>query len=113
MTWFRRYNPNKNPPQKINTKRFFCGLIPVLLISKEKEDGVNARNIYPIQKHHRTKIRYVYQAMTTEEKWNESDIILLPPGLCFGGITPRYFNSSNPKTAKRIEYYKKRGWILD
>lgn len=118
MGWTKRYNPNKNPPQEINTIRFFCGLKPVFLINKnsaylfsQKGRDYYAKDIYPPQEHHRRKIRYVYKAMTDEDKWSEGDFISLPPGLCFGAVTPRYFKSSNPETQKRIEEYKIQGWI--
>lgn len=118
MGWKRRYNTNKNPPQEIDTMRFFCGLKPVFLISKnsaylfsEKGRDYFAKKIYPIQEYHRTKVRYVYQAMTNEDKWSEGDFISLPPGLCFGSMTPRYFKSSNPETQERIKLYIAKGWI--
>lgn len=118
MGWRRRYNKNKNPPAEINTIRFFCGLKPVFLLSKNssylfavENGGVHAKDIYPIQENHRTKVRYIYKAMTDEDKWSEGDIISLPPGLCFGGVTPRYFKSSNPETQDRIKEYETQGWI--
>ena len=116
MTWRRRYK--NNPPAKINTIRFFCGLKPVFLLSKDssylfavENGGVHAKDIYPVSKYHRTKVRYIYKAMTDEDKWSEGDIISLPQGLCFGSISKRYFKSSNPKTILLIKLARAKGWI--
>ena len=85
---------------------------PKLLSTPGPKGLLNAyKNIYPPQEQHRTKMRYIYKAMTDEDKWSEGDIISLPPGLCFGGVTPRYFKSSNPETQDRIKEYETQGWI--
>lgn len=115
MEWKKR-----NLPAEINTVRFFCGLYPVFLMSKDssylfavENGGAHAKDIYPVSEHHeiRTRVRHVYKAMTDEDKWSEGDFISLPPGLCFGSITPRYFKSSNPKTIQIIKLAKEKGWI--
>ena len=103
--------------------RFFAGLYPFELLSKNREEYPNAIEPYPpnliISK--RGRHRWVFKALMDyisghsfykskiKQKWKKGDIIFLPPGLMFKHISSRYYGSKNPISIKIIKEYGKNG----
>jgi hypothetical protein len=117
MTWYPK--KIKNPPAEIGSINFFCGIVPVKLLNKNPNSRSKkfpnipqARQIYPIRAGVRHITRFAYEALSDfKNKWKKGDWILLPPGLVFKKVSPRYLNSSNESTQMKLEELRKEGYL--
>lgn len=85
--------------------RFFSGLHPFMLLSKETEKYPQAVEIYnPDGKSGKGRRRWVFKALMNDPKkrWAVNEIILLPPRLMFKSLGSRYYKIKPSKDTKEV-----------
>jgi len=80
--------------------RYFSGLYPFELLSKNPEDYPYAKDIYPRKPGMKKYSKWVFKALLNSSifkrpGWKIDDIVLLPAGLMFKHVSPRYKESKN------------------
>ena len=89
--------------------RFYSGLYPFKILSKNPKDYPEAKEFYhPERVHPKGRYRWVFQALEDFNRGKKGDIVLLPPGPMFRAISQRFYTSKNPVTQELIRKYGKK-----
>ncbi len=94
--------------------RYFSGLYPFELLSKDPELYPYAKDIYPRKPGMKKYSKWVFKALLNRYlKWRIDDIVLLPAGLMFKHVSERYGSSSMTRAilsyTKQIQEGKRYG----